>query len=919
MGKLFNYLGFLLLCIPLVAIAQPTNDECNNPIVLADVTAFCSGVGAFTNVAATPSAYSPAACFGATTQNDVWFSFVAEATDVNIVVRGATLPSSAGTLNDPQIALYAGNCGGTLDELECQSAPGNTNLVEAYQGGLFVGSTYLIRVQGASGQMGTFQICINNYNPPVDPQSDCPRAAILCDKSPFAVQNVTGAGNNIGELNDASCFFNGQGTNFETNSTWFVWTCSVSGPLTFTLTPNNGPDDLDFVVYRLPNGIGNCQGKIVERCMASGQSQGFNSAPCLGPTGLRAGETDTEEDAGCANPGDNAWLAPLDMVAGVTYALCVNNFSTFGNGFSIEFGGTGEFLGPEAKFETIPNAVCIGVPVQIVDQSTFALGAITDYQWSFGANSEPPTATGKGPHEVIFNTAGTRAVVLTVTTELGCKVTDIQTITVYPDVVVDTLIAIPDCNGGTNGAIEITNIESGTPPYQFSWNGGPFGPNNTLTGLGEGNYELIIRDANNCETELDIPVRELILEAEAIVTPPLCNGDSNGIIEINITNGTGPFEFNWGFGFEESPIQDGFPAGVYTILARDVELCKGTFTVTITDHPPVSVAVDTIDITCFGLNDGTGIATGSGGVGGFTYLWSDGQTSAEAENLPPGSYTVTASDANGCTEVAAIFITEPPELEVQLVRSADLLCFGQPTGEIELSATGGRPQYTYSPNGRRFTPTPLLNNLPAGDYWAKVQDASGCIDSVFVQLQQPPELIVLATPIDTLVDLGYSVQTSTVTGPAGRPVSFQWTPDLGLSCTECAEPLIQVTSDQVYIVKITDQDGCMDTAMVRIRVNQLRPVYFPNTFDPETGVFPNNFFTGFSGPAATQIKLFRVFDRWGSLVYEANSIPLNEPNLGWDGAVNGKPGPTGVYTWYALVQFVDNVEIQYDGNITLIR
>lgn len=914
-----SLIAAIILLSKVAAYAQPSNDECANPIMLPNVSAFCSNIGAYTNVAATPSLYGPANCFGTTTQNDVWFSFVAEATDVNITIRGATAAGPGGTLKNPQVALYGGSCGGTLDELECQASTGTSHVAEAYQGGLFVGTTYLIRVQGGGGQVGTFQICINNYNPPVDPKSDCPQAAILCDKSPFAVQSVTGAGNNIGELNDASCFFNGQGTNFETNSTWFVWTCSVSGTLTFTLTPNNGPDDLDFVVYRLPNGIGNCSGKIVERCMASGQSDGINSAPCLGPTGLRVGDPDVSEDAGCSDNGDNAWLAPLNMVAGQTYALCVNNFSSFGNGFAVEFGGTGEFLGPDAMFQTVPSAVCLGVPVQVIDASTFPIGAITDWKWSFGTGSQPLTATGAGPHNVTFNSSGQHQVVLTVTTDLGCKVTHIQNVTIFPDVEVDTLIAVPDCNGGTNGAVEITNIVSGTPPYQFSWNGAPFTSNNTLTGLGVGVYNLVIRDANNCETELDIPVKELELTVAPIVTPPLCYSQDNGIITLNVTNGTGPFRFDWGSGLQEDNSQGGYSAGTYTIYAVDAELCKGTFVVTVTDHPPVKINMDTINVSCNGAANGVGIATGGGGVGNFTYVWSDGQMQAEAENLAPGTYSVTASDGNGCNITGSVSITEPTPLNLVLVRTLDLLCAGLPTGEIEVSASGGVMPYQYSPNGNQYGSSPVLTGLLAGNYWAKVRDANGCIDSVFAQINQPQPLTVIAFPVDTLLDLGYQIQTNTLTSPPGRPVVFEWTPPLGLSCLDCAEPLITGTESQLYIVKITDEDGCMDTDSVNIRVNKVRPIYFPNVFDPETGRYPNNFFTGFSGPAAVGMNLFRIFDRWGSLVFEGKDIPLNNPNQGWDGTINGKPAGTGVYTWYALVGFVDGVEGEYSGSITVIR
>lgn len=232
----------LLLFHIAVVSAQPSNDDCTNPLLISDVTSFCSPTGAFSNAGATPSTYQPANCFGTTTQNDVWFTFTPIATDVTITVRGATSGGGAGgTLRSPQVALYFGACGATINELGCDAASGSTNVAELYEGGLFVGTSYLIRVQGGGGQTGTFQLCINNYNPPVEPTSDCPRASILCDKSPFVVKSVTGAGNDNREMEDATCFDNGSPGLKESNSTWFVWTCSKSGPLEFALTSSMLP------------------------------------------------------------------------------------------------------------------------------------------------------------------------------------------------------------------------------------------------------------------------------------------------------------------------------------------------------------------------------------------------------------------------------------------------------------------------------------------------------------------------------------------------------------------------------------------------------------------------------------------------------------------------------------------------------
>jgi SprB repeat/CHU_C Type IX secretion signal domain len=911
---------YLILALSLSMAAQATNDECTTPILIQDVKAFCSPTAAFNNNDATPSSYAAASCFtpSSSAGADVWYSFVATATDITITVRGATASAAGGTLQDPQVALYFGSCGGIINELQCGAGVGNDNVVEIYEGGLFVGATYLIRIQGQSNKKGTFQLCINNYNPPVEPTSDCPTASILCDKSSFVVQSVTGAGSNNQEMEDATCFFNGSPGLKESNSTWFTWTCSESGSLTFVLTPLNAPDDLDFVLYRLPQGLGKCQGKEIVRCMASGLSQGQNfPSPCLGPTGLTEGDPDVSEDAGCSEAGDNAWLSAFNMVAGESYALVVNNFSETGNGFSVDFGGTGKFLGPEADFYTIPDAICLDTAVLIVDASTFQLGAITAWKWSFGADAMPQTATGPGPHTVSFGSPGTRPIVLTLETDLGCRITDIESVLVYPDVAVDTLIASPDCNGTANGAVEIKNITSGTPPFQFSWNGGPFGSDSTLQNIGPGTYTLRIVDKNNCQTDLSIKVDERILTADANPSSPLCFGDNNGAIALTVTNGKAPVLFNWGTGFVPQNTQGNLVAGTYTIQAIDDALCKGTFTVTIADNPPMALSLDTTGITCFGANDGMAAALASGGVGNYLYEWSDGQIVQNAMGFEPGTYAVTVSDGNDCSITATATYENPERILLSVVNTEDLRCNGLPSGSIEVSAMGGRPPYTYSADGTNFVPTPILGGLAAGDYQVIVRDVAGCLDSVAASLLQPPPVTVTAFPQDTTLDLGQSVQIDAFTTPTGRPVTPLWTPPLGVSDINILEPEIQATETIAYIIQVTDEDGCIGTDTVRITVNKKRPMYFPNIFGPDKP-FPNNAFTGYGGRGAASIVLLNVYDRWGSLIFENKNFDHSDGNLGWDGSYKGKP-VDGVFAWYAIVKFIDGVEIPFEGDVTVIR
>jgi hypothetical protein len=122
-------------------------------------------------------------CF-ITPNNDVWFSFIALGTDVNIRIVGNTSGiNPGGTLRNPEVAIYSGTCT-AMTELGCRSDAMNFNIIELYEGGLTIGQTYYIRVDGRNSAVGTFQLCVNNYNPVPSPSGDCPSGVILCDKAP---------------------------------------------------------------------------------------------------------------------------------------------------------------------------------------------------------------------------------------------------------------------------------------------------------------------------------------------------------------------------------------------------------------------------------------------------------------------------------------------------------------------------------------------------------------------------------------------------------------------------------------------------------------------------------------------------------------------------------------------------------------
>ncbi|MCC7246474.1 MAG: hypothetical protein IT269_12400 [Saprospiraceae bacterium] len=171
--------------------------------------------------------------------------------------------------------------------------------------------------------------------------ADCNSAMDICEKKTYQINKAGGEGKDTREADFISCFMNGDNHGqAEENSTWIRFEIAQKGTLGFAITPHRIRDDIDFVVYRLgPDGT--CQSKKIVRCMAAGDTEeSALTSDCMGRTGLRDGETESSEDAGCADIGDNAWLSPLRVEKGEKYLLLVSNVTSRGPGFSIDFYGT---------------------------------------------------------------------------------------------------------------------------------------------------------------------------------------------------------------------------------------------------------------------------------------------------------------------------------------------------------------------------------------------------------------------------------------------------------------------------------------------------------------------------------------------------------------------------------------------------
>ncbi|MBI4847991.1 MAG: PKD domain-containing protein, partial [Nitrospirae bacterium] len=248
-----------------------------------------------------------------------------------------------------------------------------------------------------------------------------------------------------------------------------------------------------------------------------------------------------------------------------------------------------------------------------------------------------------------FLTAGTYTV--TVTDTAGC--TNIATAFVNntgaPSITLDsasTLNCSYDCNG-----IAIVSASGGVPPYTFLWNDPAATANDTVNNLCAGTYAVAVTDNAGCLSNLSVAINaSATVSVSAIISNVSCNGGNNGAIDITITGGISPYTYNWSNSATTEDISGLLPA-TYSVTVTDANSCTATLTGDITEPAALSANTSSspaIDINC----NGSATVTGSDGTTPYSYLWSNSSTTAAINNLCAATYSVTITDANGCTNTA---------------------------------------------------------------------------------------------------------------------------------------------------------------------------------------------------------------------------------------------------------------------------
>ncbi len=783
-------------------------DECASAIFIGETTNWCSEVEAYDNFSATPSLLGDATCFS-NDGFDVWFSFRAIASDVNITILGLTINGNFGTLQNPEAALYSGSCTGSLSEFDCESSQTGNGVIELYKGGLTVGSIYYIRVRGRYSERGTFQICINNYNPPADSSSDCPTAPILCDKSSFTVASVTGAGFDTRELDDAPCL-GGVGGNNESNSSWFKWSVKTTGNFVFTLTPSNPVDDLDFVLYELPNGLNDCSDKIPLRCMAAGEFEDLYPSPCHGPTGLDFVASDITENPGC-DEGQNNFLRFVILEEGKSYALAVNNFTTFGNGFNITFGGTAEFEGPEAEIVIDDNEICIGEEVNVFGIVSDGVSEITSLDWTFGEGINPDNGAGDGPFDLKYETSGEKFISIIVENELGCRITKTEIVSVneFPEFLSE--VEQPDCYQNENGAININTIVSGE---NIRWSTGETG--NTIDELAPGTYFVTIEGDGGC---LAIDTFKIFEPDPPGITSDMITatcGSNDGSLNVQVTGDFPPYQVDWndGGGFSNNFYRQNLSSGFYPITIRGSDGCLFDTTLTVSEFDlELDINVERqVDPSCIGFTDGEITLSILNSTGPFQIDWfgtGDFGPEGSIQNLNAGEYRITVRDALGCNAFIVITLKDPPALQINISKE-EPTCYNAIDGEIEVSVIAGFDPFQYrwagGVNGNS------RSGIQGGNYTLTVTDANGCPFEYSIALEIPDSLHIRNLVINDVLCFGEMTGQLSLEGEGGSG-GYEYSID---GENFLSTGTFEFLKAGEYGIFIRDSEGCIASEIVEI-------------------------------------------------------------------------------------------------------
>ena len=524
-------------------------------------------------------------------------------------------------------------------------------------------------------------------------------------------------------------------------------------------------------------------------------------------------------------------------------------------------------------------------------------GNFQNYIWSNGEISPKITVKQAGNYGV------------TVVDKSGCKGQSNIQVSIPPSLISTIKGNFQFCSGDS------TVLEVQGEFQNYTWSNG--GKTAKIIVKSSGNYAVSTTDKNGCKSETAAHVTMTpSVNATIKGNTSFCTGD-NTALEVE-----GEFQkYDWSNG-EKTPVIQVKDARKYAVSVTDINGCKGETAVQTTLFPSVQTTFKIEHPTCAGAINGQIKVHIETGTPPYTFQWQQGANTPSLTHLKAGQYVLTVQDSAHCSHHDTLILFETAPIHVQN-RMISPNCYGETLGKIQFdNIAGGTGGFNIAWNNSRFDTVKTLplvkDSMRLGIHFFTVKDRNGCLFTDSVGVYNIRIKLSLNLGNDQVVLLGDNLNIIPLTN--FQPASFQWlTEGDTLTCPRCRDINIQpLKKYNTYILRAKDSLNCPVSDTLNVRVQNLKRVFIPTAFSPNDDNM-NDFFTVFGAKEVSQIAVFKIFDRWGELVWQTQNLQPNTERLGWDGTFKGMQLSPAVYVYYALVEFVDGEREVYAGDVTLVK
>ncbi|MBK9015108.1 MAG: T9SS type A sorting domain-containing protein [Saprospiraceae bacterium] len=458
---------------------------------------------------------------------------------------------------------------------------------------------------------------------------------------------------------------------------------------------------------------------------------------------------------------------------------------------------------PQGVVATGGNVTCTSPQVTLLGNST-TQGV--SYHWNgpngFTSNQQNPTVSAQGNY------------VLTVTGTNGCtkSATAVVSENKVPPTATATTNGTINCNASSvllSGAGSSTGSQ-----FTYLWttaNGNILSNETTLTPTVNqaGLYVLTVTNTTNgCTKTASTAVIQLPPVTSQITgtTNVACFGETSGSASIAAAGGNGNFTYAWSNG-QTGAMTTNLLAGNYTVVVTDGNGCTSSQSVVIAQPPSLVVNASATPQTIFNVNNGTATANPTGGVGSFTYLWSNGGTTQTITDLAPDNYTVVVTDGNGCTASQTVTVSANNCIVKANIDQTNVSCPGAADGSATINLENANPPFTFLWSNGAATQT--VTGLAGGTYDVSATDANGCEVVSTVIIEEPLQFNANATATDQTAYNANDGTASATPTDGTAPYSFLW------ENGETTETIGGLAPGD-YSVVVTDANGCESEQTVTV-------------------------------------------------------------------------------------------------------